>query len=151
MQDDIPNEELTFDTFYLGQKLPSYLHTLSISEIDHWCYLVGEDNPVYLDDNEAKLAGFEGRIAPPMMIRVFSHMQNVFKGFDRKVPGHSIHAKGWYRFIKPVRPGDTIRTTGFVKQKYIKNNRKFLIFEFTCINQRGECVAKNTHTTIWPK
>ena len=69
MQTDSGVDDLTFDMFYPGQKLPTYTHTLTTDDIDEWCSMVGEVNPVYLNDSEARKAGFERRIAPPMMVR----------------------------------------------------------------------------------
>lgn len=143
--------KLTYDFFYIGQELPVYIHTVTEEEIDNFCKSFKEKNPIYLNDEAAKKAGFDGRIAPPMMVRYYAHFQNVFKGFQETVPGHSIHASGEYRFINPVRPGDIITTTGKVIDKYSKRDKKFLSFELISKNQNGETVVINRHTSMWPK
>lgn len=143
--------KLVYDFFYIGQKLPLYIHTVKVEEIDNFCKSFKEINPVYLDDEAAKKAGFGGRIAPPMMVRYYAHFQNVFKGFRETIPGHSIHASGEYHFLIPVRPGDTIATKGKVIKKYIKEGKKFLTFELISKNQNDETVVINLHTSVWPK
>jgi acyl dehydratase len=143
--------KLTYDFFYVGQELPRYTHTVTEEEIDNFCKSFGEKNPVYLDNRVARKAGFDGRIAPPMMVRYYAHFQNLFKGFRETVPGHSIHVSGEYSFLHPVRPGDTIVTKGKVVDKYIKKDKKFLTFELTSINQDGEVVVINVHTSMWPR
>jgi len=142
---------LTYDFFYIGQELPVYVHTVNAEEIDNFCKLFKEKNPVYLSDEAAERAGLPGRIAPPMMVRYYAHFQNVFKGFGKTVPGHSIHASGEYHFLHPVRPGDTISTTGRVIDKYIKRDKKFLCFELISKNMNGETVVINRHVSVWPK
>jgi acyl dehydratase len=143
--------KLIFDFFHIGQELPVYVHTVTEEEIDKFCKLFGEKNPIYLNDEVAKKAGFLGRVAPPMMVRYYAHFQNVFKGFRETIPGHTIHASAEYHFLGPVRPGDMITTTGKVIDKYIKRDKKFLCFEFISKNQNKETVVVNRHTSLWPK
>lgn len=144
-------EKLTYDFFYVDQELPQYTHTVTEEEIDNFCRSFKEKNPVYLDNREANRAGFDGRIAPPMMVRHYAHFQNLFKGFQKTIPGHSIHVSGEYCFLHPVKPGDTVITKGKVIDKYIRKGKKFLTFELTSINQNGEVVVINVHTSLWPK
>ena len=143
--------KLVYDFFYIGQELPVYTHTVTEEEIDDFCNYVQEKNPIYLDDTAAKKVGLEGRIAPPMMVIRYAHFQNVFTGFVGTIPGHSIHASGEYHFQNPVRPRDTITTTGKVIDKYIKRDKKYLSFQLISKNQRGETVVINRHTSVWPK
>ena len=143
--------KLVYDFFYIGQDLPVYTHTVTEEEIDNFCQSFKENNPMYLDDTAARKLGFDGRIAPPMMVRRYAHIQNVLRGFRETVPGHSIHASGEYLFECPVRPGDTVTTTGKVTDKYLKKDRKFLSFELTTKNQRGDTVVINRHTSVWPR
>jgi acyl dehydratase len=148
----MPDEDrLLFGEFFIGMELPGYTHTVTGEQIDEYCASLGEDNPIYLDDEAAREAGFEGRVAPPMMVRDYAHFQNVFTGFKKTLPAHSIHAAGEYDFINPVRPGDIVTTTGKVIDKYIKKDRKYLCFELISKNQNGDIVVINRHTSVWPK
>ena len=143
--------DLVYDFFYIDQELPLYTHTVTEEEIDDFCNSAKEKNPIYIDDIAAKKVGLDGRIAPPMMVRRYAHLQNVFTGFKGTIPGHTIHTSGEYHFLCPVRAGDTITTTGKVIDKYIKKERKYLSFELISKNQRGETVVLNRHTSVWPR
>ena len=144
-------EALVFDSFTEGQEIPAFVRTVSAKAIDDFCHTWGEDNPIYLSDEAARQAGFEGRVAPPMMVRNYAHIQNVLTVLDRALPAHSIHVQGEYSFINPVRPGDTISTTGKVVSKYVKRDRKYVSFEFISKNQKGQTVVINEHTSVWPR
>jgi acyl dehydratase len=144
-------QSLIYDFFSIGQVLPVYTRTVTLQEIDEFCDAVPTNTSIYRDDEAAKAAGLEGRVAPPMMVRQYAHFQNVLTGFDGTIPGHSIHVSGSYEFLLPVMPGDTITTTGKVTDKFIKKGKKFLSFELISTNQRGEKVVVNHHTSIWPK
>ena len=144
-------QNLIYDFFFIDQELPVYTHTVTGAEIDDFCDAVPTNTSIYRDDAAAKAAGLEGRVAPPMMVRQYAHFQNVLTGFNGMIPGHSIHVSGSYDFLHPVRPGDTITTTGKVIDKFIKKGRKFITFELISTNQFGETVVVNRHTSIWPK
>jgi acyl dehydratase len=144
-------KELTYEFFYIGQKIPCYTHTVTAEEIDSFCQNFKDNTPLYLDDEAARAKGFPGRIAPPMMVRFYAHIQNVLTGFGGIVPGHSIHVSGEYEFLDVVRPGDTITTAGKIMHKYIKKQRKYVCFELISKNQRGKEVVVNRHVSIWPK
>ena len=144
-------QELVFDNFTLGQEIPVFTRTVTSEDIDEFCETWGEDNPVYLNDAAARKLGFAGRVAPPMMVRNYAHLQNVLTGLNGVIPAHSIHAEGKYVFAKPVSPGDTISTTGTVINKYVKKGRKYVSFRFTSVDQNGELVVVNEHTSVWPR
>lgn len=39
--------------------------------IRHWVEAMGDENPVYVDDQAARAAGFPGVIAPPTMLQAW--------------------------------------------------------------------------------
>ena len=49
--------------------------------IRHWVEAMGDDNPVYVDDEAARANGFPGVIAPPTMLQAW-----IMRGF-RSQPG----------------------------------------------------------------
>jgi acyl dehydratase len=55
------------------------------------------------------------------------------------------------KFIKPVRPGDTITCTGMVSEKHPRQKGKsFVVIELSAENQRGETVAVGKARVILP-
>ena len=44
---------------------------VNVPMIRHWVEAMGDDNPVYLDDEAARQAGFDGVIAPPTMLQAW--------------------------------------------------------------------------------
>jgi acyl dehydratase len=144
-------DNLVYDFFYVDQKLPPYTHTVTEAEIDAYCSAIRTETPVYLDHSAACKAGFKGKIAPPMMVIRYAHFQNVLTGFNGTIPGHSIHVSGDYEFGTPVKPDDVITTTGRVIDKFIKKGKKFISFELISVNQDGQLVVRNRHTSLWPK
>jgi acyl dehydratase len=42
--------------------------------IRHWCEAMGDDNPIYVDDEAARAAGHDGLVAPPTMLQAWVMM-----------------------------------------------------------------------------
>ena len=44
---------------------------VNLPMIRHWVEAMGDHNPVYVDDDAARAAGFRGVIAPPTMLQAW--------------------------------------------------------------------------------
>jgi len=49
-------------------------HPVNQPMVDHWLDVMGDENPIYVDDDAAKAAGHPGIVAPPAMIQVWTMM-----------------------------------------------------------------------------
>jgi len=47
-------------------------HPVNVPMIDHWLDAIGDNNPIYTDEDAAKAAGHPGLVAPPAMIQVWT-------------------------------------------------------------------------------
>ena len=107
---------------------------------------VDNDNLLYRDENKAKRDGYEGIISSPTMAAVYT-LQEILK----VVPPGGIHAKQEFRFIKPAKEGDRLTTKSNVIDKYIKKDRKWVIFETITKNQKNEEIVIGKVSAIWSK
>ena len=57
---------------------------------------------------------------------------------DWAYPAGAIHRRLETRWVKPVRPGDTIRPTGIVKSKQVTKNSRWVLIDVMVRNQAGE-------------
>jgi uncharacterized OB-fold protein/acyl dehydratase len=53
-------------------KLRKARHAVNVPMIDHWLDAIGDNNPIYTDEDAAKAAGHPGLVAPPAMIQVWT-------------------------------------------------------------------------------
>ena len=123
------------------------------STIRKFAEAVGDDNPLWNDDEYARKSKYGSLMAPPgMAVAAF------MAGFDLRpqVPTFlekRIDGGCELECYKPIKMGDTI--TGVVKlvdimEREGKSGRMLmLIHETTMKNQRGEVVAKVRGTQIW--
>lgn len=78
---------------------------VSTDTIDEYADLVGDHNPIHLDDNYAGDTMFGGRVAHGML------SAGVVSAALASLPGDIVYLGQELSFTKPVRPGDTVTAT----------------------------------------
>jgi 3-hydroxybutyryl-CoA dehydratase len=69
---------------------------------------------------------------------------------DWAYPAGAIHRRLETRWVKPVRPGDTIQPTGIVKSKQVTANSRWVLIDVMVKNQAGEKVATGEAMVEFP-
>lgn len=108
--------------------------TVTDADILSFAEVVGDHNPLHVDDEYAKTTRFHGRIAHGAFAvgLVSSVLGNLLPG-----PG-SVYLSQTARFLKPVRPGDTVTVSVIVTD--IKVGKPIVTLCTQCMNQLGELV-----------
>ncbi len=135
---------------------------LGRAAIRYFATAVGDDNPVYTDDEAARAAGHDGVVAPPTLVCE----TNQFIGNPRDddgFPGHEwgIHLPGTrqvrggnsYRFHRPVRPDDVVTVTWEITdltERTTSAGLAMLVVTSTArfTNQDGDLLVENEETLI---
>ena len=147
----------------IGQEGESITGGVYEKEIRRFCYAVGDLNPSYLDEEEAKRNKCGGIVAPPMFYDIPTVQEfplDELKEDGLPTTGLNLPLKATramaggkeVEFFQPMRPGDTITRVGKIVDIYEKNGRSgplvFTIFENRYTNQDGELVAVEKLTGI---
>jgi 3-hydroxybutyryl-CoA dehydratase len=136
-----------WEDFEVGKRYPTTSRT--ITEEDHlaFCKLVGYEVPLFLDEAYAKTTPYGGRICPSHLTMSFSTAMTG-RLFADTVLGLLAVERG--KFLKPVRPGDTIRTEVEVieKKPTSQPDRGIVVFRDHVINQNGETVFQMDKITL---
>ena len=69
---------------------------------------------------------------------------------DWAVPAGGIHRRPETRWVKPVRPGDTIRPTGIVQSKQTTAKSRWVLLDVMVRNQNDEKVATGEAMVEFP-
>lgn len=94
--------------------------SLGRAALRYYAEAIGDDNPLYVDEEVARAHGLEGVIAPPTLIcdtNQFSSGQRDAEGYaghdwGLEVPGTTAVRGGHeYTFHRDVRPGDVVTVT----------------------------------------
>ena len=136
---------------------------LSRASIRYFALAVGDDNPLYYDDDYARQAGHDGVIAPPTLVvetSQYAHRPPDEDGYighawDLPINGcRMIRAGNAYEFYRPVRPDDRISATWTLEkieerpssrggtQLFVTSVARFFAAD-------GELLALNRETTVF--
>ncbi len=111
---------------------------------------IGDDNPLYHDEEAARNSRYGGLIAPPTFMRSMSAGRSratVQSPYPAALDGGSE-----WEYFEPVRPGDRIAVTMKVSEMFEREGRLgnmlFIIRETNYVNQFGKTVAIQRGTGI---
>ena len=134
----------SIDEIFIGMKKSV---TKTISEHDVYAYagIIGDINPVHINEEYAKQTRFGGRIAHGMLTAsFFSTLVGML------VPGaDAIYLGQTCKFLLPVRIGDTITATAEVTK--IVPEKRIATMHTTVLNQKGELVIDGEATVMATK
>jgi 3-hydroxybutyryl-CoA dehydratase len=135
----------TFENLNAGDVIAGPKFAVSRESIRLFCDASLDYNPLHLDDEFMK-GNFGG---------IIMHGMNNFGLISRMItdwayPLGAIHRRLETRWIKPVRPGDTIQPTGIVKSKQVTSNSRWILIDVLVSNQAGEKVAAGEAMVEFP-
>jgi acyl dehydratase len=135
---------LEYDESLVGQEFDRYSYDVKKEDIVEFATALGETDRLDTDESYAKTTPYGGIIAPPTFCVIFRSeaptpdlkLSYGKRGFDG---GKEC------RFVKPIRPGDTITGVDRIAEVYEKTGRSgnmiFIVRESAFTNQDGETVA----------
>jgi acyl dehydratase len=135
----------------VGKSYEPTTYAVGREKIKEYARAVGETNPVYLDVQAARDAGYADVVAPPMFAVVYSAPSVGPPIFDPDLEinfAMMVHGGQQFEWGAPVVAGDEITTTASVKEISERDGRGYYVFESVSNNQRGEQVCRGTWTQI---
>jgi acyl dehydratase len=142
---------LPVKTEAIGKTYPPTVYAVGREKVKEYALAVGEDDPVHLDPEAARAAGYADVVAPPMFAVVYSSPVMVPAIFDPDVGMNfaaMVHGGQEFVWGPPVVAGDEITTEGSVKDISERNGMGFYVFETVSRNQRGDTVVTGAWTNI---
>jgi 3-hydroxybutyryl-CoA dehydratase len=130
-----------FDALKAGDTIDGPAFAVSRESIRLFCDASLDYNPLHLDDNYMK-----GDFGKTNFGGIIMHGMNNFGLISRMLtdwatPAGAIHRRLETRWLKPVKPGDTIRPAGTIKTKQTTAKSRWVLVDVAVQNQRGETVA----------
>jgi len=143
---------------YIGKVDPPHLREVEKGAIRRYADAVGDDNPLYYDEEYAKKTKYGCIIAPPGFFgwakKTISSSEGLIGLIGAMIEaGYAGILDGGmaYDFYLPVRVGDTLVGSPKVADIALKEGKtKMMIlrFETSYTNQNGDLVAKSYQTLI---
>jgi acyl dehydratase len=132
----------------IGKTYPEATYAVGREKIREYAWAVGETNPVYVDVDAAREAGYADVVAPPMFAVVYAGRAVTPALFDPEVGinfANMLHAGQEFEWGPVVVAGDEIATVTSVRDIAERGGMGFYEFVTESRNQRGETVC----TGIW--
>jgi len=139
------------NTKAVGKAYEPVLYAVCREKIKEYARAVGETNPLHLDVDAARAAGYADVVAPPMFAVVYSAPSVGPPIFDPEIElnfAMMVHGAQEFLWGPLVVAGDEITTTTSVKDISENEGRGYYVFESISTNQRGEQVCRGTWTNI---
>jgi acyl dehydratase len=128
----------------IGKSYPAVSYAVGREKVREYAWAVGETNPVYVDVDAARAAGYADVVAPPMFAVVYAGRAVTPALFDPEVGidfANMLHAGQEFEWGPLVVAGDEVTTTTTVKDISRRAGMRFYEFETDSRNQRGETVC----------
>lgn len=142
---------MPINTKAIGKTFAPTHYAVGREKIKEYALAVGETNPVHLDVQAARAAGYADVVAPPMFAVVYSAPAVGPALFDPEVELNfalMVHGGQEFEWGPLVVAGDEITTVASVKDIAERDSRGYYVFESISTNQRGEQVCRGTWTNI---
>jgi acyl dehydratase len=137
-----------YEELEVGQRFETSRRTVAEADIHAFAGLTADFNPLHMDEVFAAESDFKGRITHgPMIVGMAFGLLSRADLLDGTALG--LLQIGW-KFVKPVRPGDTISVAVSVlgKRPTGKPDRGVVELELDVLNQHGETVQVGTATVM---
>ncbi len=135
----------------IGKSYEPVLYAVGREKIREYAAAVGETNPLHLDLEAARGAGYADLVAPPMFAVVYAGRSVIPALFDPEVGmdfSMMVHGAQEFRWGPVVVAGDEISTVATVGDIKERPGMEFYVFESVSRNQRDEVVCVGTWTNI---
>ena len=140
----------TFERLSTGDAISGPTFAVSRESIRLFCDGSLDYNPLHLDDdymkNDFGKTNFGG---------IIMHGMNNFGLITRMLtdwayPAGAIHRRLETRWVKPVKPGDTIQPAGIIKAKQVTQKSCWVLIDVLVKNQHGDKVATGEAMVEFP-
>lgn len=133
----------------IGRTLPSLTADVEKGQLRFFAKATGQSDPIYLDDDAAKAAGFPSLPAPPTFLFSLDLMQPDPFALYREIGvdlNRVLHGEQRFRYARPICAGDSITLRTRIADIYDRKNgtMEFIVLETDATNQRGEDVGGMT-------
>jgi acyl dehydratase len=138
-------------TAVVGKSYPALTYAVGREKIREYAFAVGETNPLHLNVDAARAAGYADVVAPPMFAVVYCSAALGPALFDPDVGidfARMVHGGQVFRWGPLVVAGDEITTVVSVKSIEERAGNGFFVFESVSSNQDRHTVCVGTWTNI---
>lgn len=139
------------DHKFIGKEYPVTEYEIGREKMKEYASAINDSNPYYHDKEFGKKSSYGDNIAPPLFASVYNLMGCANMFFDPELAlnfAMLVHGEQEFEWLKPIKPGDVIITTGKILDIAEKGNNDVVKYEARSKNQNGELVTIGRATFV---
>jgi acyl dehydratase len=139
------------DHKFIGKEYPPTEYEIGREKMKEYAHAINDASPFYHDRQFGKGSLYGDNIAPPNFAAVYNLMgcASMFMDPDLKLNyAMLVHGEQEFEWLKPVKPGDVITTTGKIVDIAEKGNNDVITYETRSTNQEGDLVTVGRATFV---
>ncbi len=139
------------DHKFIGKEYPVTEYEIGREKMKEYASAINDSNPYYHDKEFGKKSSYGDNIAPPLFASVYNLMGCANMFFDPELAlnfAMLVHGEQEFEWLKPIKPGDVITTTGKILDIAEKGNNDVVKYEARSKNQNGELVTIGRATFV---
>jgi acyl dehydratase len=134
-----------------GKEYPPVEFSIDRDKVIAFAQAIGEDDPIYLDAEAAKAAGYPEQVAPPTFAIVPQMGASGYAVTDPEMGidfTRIVHGEQEFEYRRPLFVGDKLTAIPRVGDIYSRNENEFLVIEAECKDENGETVLISRSTLL---
>lgn len=141
------------DRKHIGRKSAPNTVDVEKGRLRFFAKSIGETNPIYIDEDAAKAAGYKSLPAPPTFCFTLDLEQDDPFAFLKEMGvslGKILHAEQSFTYHEPIYVGDSITLQSEIVDIFDKKGGKleFIVEDYKCANQDGALVVEMRRTIV---
>ena len=135
----------------VGKAMPATEYQVEAGTVRRLARAIGEDNPIHIDSDVAKAAGYPALVGTLTLPSAFMDLQPLLAEMDLEPQG-VMHAEEEQEYFRPICVGDTLSVAHRLLDAYDKPSAGgrliFLVFETRAHDSRGRDVFKTRRVLV---
>jgi hypothetical protein len=127
--------ETRFEDLVPGLELPSFSYVVDEEAIHDYWVAQGEERPV----------AWRSLPIPVLLLDTLHPLRSAVR-----MPEGVLHAREALHLLAPARVWDTVHVRIGVLDRYVRNNRLYVVFAQTASGADGHQLAVSQKTVVWP-
>lgn len=138
----------------IGCSFEPFVVNVEAGRLRFFAQAIGEDNPIYSNENAAIAAGYRGILAPPTYSMVLdtegTSLQDLFTLLNLDI-SRILHGSQSFEYFETIHAGDRITIEATISDIYDKKQGalEFIVLENKYTNQAGSLVARSEYTLVY--
>ncbi len=139
------------DKSIIGTELGTTTFPVERGKIREFATAIGDQNPIFMDENAAKAAGYADIIAPPTFLTIVGFKFGPSIVLDPELGldyTRVVHGEQEFELRRPIVPGDRLVGKPRIASIAAKGKNEYLTYEASIETESGEEVAIARSTIV---